>query len=81
MSGKPGVRAVRAVLFGLERNRIMGAVRLPIIGDDDIPQLVMLDGEPFLRMPTPPAWERKDVICYAQTRPFRVDGGLLEAIA
>ncbi|MBR0695974.1 hypothetical protein [Bradyrhizobium lablabi] len=80
MSGKGKVRAVRAVLFGLERNRIIGAVRLAIVGNDEVPELVMLDGEPFLKMPAPAQWESRDVFCYAQTRPFRVDGGLIEAV-
>lgn len=77
MSGAASVRPVRALLFGLDRKQILGAVRLAVIGDE-VPDIVMLDGEPFIKMPTPPQWEARAVIAYAQTVPYRADARLME---
>lgn len=70
------MRAARAILFGLDRRLIVGAVRVVIA--DEAPRVILYDGEPFLPMPVPPAWSAKDVLAYAQERPYRADEGLLE---
>lgn len=70
------MRSARAILFGLDRRVIVGAVRVVII--DEAPPVIMYDGDPFLPMPVPPGWSAKDVLAYGQARPYRADEGLLE---
>ncbi|QDP20693.1 hypothetical protein [Bradyrhizobium cosmicum] len=69
--------AARAILFGLDRRVIVGAVRV-VVAEGDAPKIIMFDGEPFLQMPVPPAWDAKAVLAYGQERPYRADDGLLE---
>ncbi|TFV34577.1 hypothetical protein E4K66_30910 [Bradyrhizobium frederickii] len=73
------MKAARAILFGLDRRVIVGAVRVVIA--DEAPKVIMCDGEPFLPMPVPPGWDAKAVLAYGQERPFRADEGLLEVAA
>jgi len=70
------MRAARAILFGLDRRVIVGAVRVVII--DHVPDVIMHDGEPYVPMPVPPNWSAKDVLAYGRTIPYRADDGLLE---
>jgi len=71
------MKAARAILFGLDRRMIVGAVRVVIA--DDAPKVILYDGDPFLPMPVPPGWDAKAVLAYGQERPYRADEGLLEA--
>ncbi|MCK1669411.1 hypothetical protein [Bradyrhizobium sp. 153] len=70
------MKAARAILFGLDRRVIVGAVRVVVA--DQAPKVIMFDGDPFLPMPVPPTWSAKDVLAYGQERPYRADEGLLE---
>ncbi|MET3991649.1 hypothetical protein ABID65_003289 [Bradyrhizobium sp. S3.9.2] len=69
------MRAARAILFGLDRRLIVGAVRVVIA--DEAPKVILYDGDPFLPMPVPPGWDAA-VLAYGQERPYRADDGLLE---
>lgn len=70
------MKAARAILFGLDRRVIVGAVRVVVA--EEVPPVIMFDGEPFLPMPVPPTWSARDVLAYGQARPYRADEGLLE---
>lgn len=70
------MRAARAILFGLDRRVIVGAVRVVIT--DEAPAVILYDGDPFLPMPVPPGWDARAVLAYGQERPYRADPGLLE---
>ncbi|MHB0784410.1 hypothetical protein [Bradyrhizobium sp. 5.13L] len=70
------MKAARAILFGIDRRVIVGAVRVVIA--DDAPKVILYDGDPFLPMPVPPGWDAKVVLAYGQERPYRADEGLLE---
>ncbi|MCA1381276.1 hypothetical protein [Bradyrhizobium sp. BRP23] len=70
------MRAARAILFGLDRQVIVGAVRVVIA--DETPKVILYQGDPFLPMPAPPGWDAKAVLAYGQERPYRADDGLLE---
>ncbi len=75
MTGR--VRAARAQLFWLDGHRDVATLTV----DDDLPLLLMVDGEPFLRadakglLPWP---ADRDEPRYFQVKPYRVDAGLLE---
>ncbi|WBL75625.1 hypothetical protein I3J27_21570 [Bradyrhizobium xenonodulans] len=71
------MKSARAILFGLDRRVIVGAVRVVIA--DDAPKVILYDGDPFLPMQVPPGWDAKAVLAYGQERPYRADAGLLEA--
>ncbi|WP_018456831.1 hypothetical protein [Bradyrhizobium sp. WSM4349] len=66
------MKAARAILFGLDRKVIVGAVRVVIA--EEAPKIIMLDGEPYLAMPIPPGWDAKAVLAYGQEIPFRPAG-------
>lgn len=73
------IRAARARLVGLEdgsgHRAMVATVR--IIVDQDVPDLVMFGGEPFLRF----ANLSDGSLIYAQTRPFRADTALTIEVA
>lgn len=64
------VRAERAALLGLDGRRV--AVVTMVVADR-LPQIVMFEGEPFLRLPGHYGAPR-----YAQVRPYRADAMVIE---
>ncbi|MDA9511184.1 hypothetical protein XI09_42355 [Bradyrhizobium sp. CCBAU 11386] len=72
------MRIARAILFGLDRRVIIGAVRVVIT--DAAPKIILLGADTFLPMPVPPGWEARAVLAYGQELPFRADEGRLEAL-
>ncbi|MDA9499299.1 hypothetical protein [Bradyrhizobium sp. CCBAU 11357] len=70
------MRAARAILFGIDRRVIVGAVRVVIV--DEAPLIIVLGHRAFLPMPVPPNWDAESVLAYGEAIPFRADEGLLE---
>jgi len=65
----PIIRARAAELIGLDGVRV---AFVTMVTDDQAPQIVMFEGEPFLRV------NRVDVLAYQQTRPYRADCMVIE---
>ena len=63
------IRVARAELFDLNQQRI--AV-VTLISDARLPEVVMFNGEPFLRV------KRADVLAYDQARAYRADAMVIE---
>lgn len=72
------MKVARAILFGLDRRVIVGAVRVVIT--DAAPKIILLGADAFLPMPVPPGWDAKAVLAYGQELPFRADEGRLEVV-
>lgn len=70
------MRAARAILFGLDRRLIVGAVRVVIA--DEAPKIIMLDGSRIWRCPCRPVGTPRPCSPTAKERPYRADEGLLE---
>ncbi|MBW7966776.1 hypothetical protein [Bradyrhizobium sp. BR 10261] len=73
------MRAARAILFGLDRRVIVGAVRVVIA--DEAPAVILLGADAFVPMPAPPGWDAKAVLAYGQVLPFRADENRLEVVS
>ena len=65
-----GIHAARAKLLDIHR-KPCATVRIVI--DDDAPELIMFNGEPFLLE------DGEGSIFYRQVRPYRVDASQVEA--
>lgn len=77
MSGR--VRAERADVHWLDGARSVVVLTV----DDQVPSVLMIDGEPFLRGDVKgvmPRVREDDGLRYYQVKPYRVDAGLLEGV-
>lgn len=65
---RPSIRCMQAELLGFQRERV-AIVSVVIAGDDDAPEVIMFNGDPFLH-------DRNIYgTAYRQVRPFRCDTG------
>ena len=67
------IRAQRIELLGFEGQRIADAVI--VVAEPDYPEIVMFNGDPFLRCNDAAAELRAGTVFYRQVRPYRLDIG------
>lgn len=73
MTARPSIRAQRVELAGLDGARIADAVI--VVAAADYPQIIMFNGDPFLRGDDAAAELRAGTVFYRQVRPYRLDIG------
>lgn len=67
------IRAERAALLGLDGQRV---ALVNMVVDDDVPLVVMFNGDPFLLDDY--KWNQRRELAYAQVRPYRADCMVVE---
>ena len=69
----PAVRALRIQLLGFAGEKICDAV--VAVAASDFPEIVLFNGDPYLRCDDAGAELRAGTVFYQQVRPYRLDAG------